>query len=60
VLAFEMIIDCRLVDASSVNDVSNAGILEAFLRKQVNGGFDYILTGVLSWTGHAFPFQTTV
>ncbi|MGA7679585.1 MAG: hypothetical protein WCA54_05340, partial [Pseudolabrys sp.] len=44
VLAFEMIIDGRLIDASSGDDVSHAGILEAFLRKQVNGGFDYILT----------------
>jgi hypothetical protein len=55
-----MIIDGRLIDASSGDDVSHAGILEAFFRKQVNGGFDDVLTGVFGWTGHAFPFQTTV
>jgi hypothetical protein len=55
-----MIIDGRLIDASFGDDVSHTGILEAFLREQVDGGFDNRLTGVFGWTGHAFPFQTTV
>src|SRR5450759_1970941 len=60
VLAFEMIIDGSLIDARFGDDVSHARTLEAFLRKQSDGGLDDRLAGVFSWTGHWLPIQTTV
>src|SRR5664280_2340519 len=52
VLAFEMIIDGRLIDARFGDDVPHARTLESFLRKQCNSGLDNRLAGIFSWTGH--------
>jgi len=60
VLAFEMIIDGRLIDPSFDDDVTHARVLEAFLRKQMDGGLDNGGAGVFSRTGHGFPIQTPV
>src|ERR1035438_10647818 len=60
VLTFEMVIDGSLINACFGDDVSHARTLEAFLRKQSNGGLDNRLAGIFSWTGHWLSFQTVV
>jgi hypothetical protein len=47
-----MIIDGSLIDARFGDDVSHAGTLKAFLRKQSDGSLDNRLAGEFSWTGH--------
>jgi hypothetical protein len=59
-LAFEMIIDGGLIDASFDYDVPHARTLEAFLREQMDGGLDNGAASVFSRTGHGLPIQTTV
>jgi hypothetical protein len=60
VLAFKMIIDGRLIDASFGDDVPHARTLEAFLREQMDGGLDNGAASTFRRTGHRFPIQTTV
>jgi hypothetical protein len=56
-LAFEMIIDGGLIDASFDDDVPHARTLEAFLREQMDGGLDNGTASVFSRSGHGFPIQ---
>jgi len=60
VLAFEMIINGRLVDASFDDDVPHARALEALFREQTDGGLDNGAARIFSRTGHWSPIQTTV
>jgi hypothetical protein len=55
-----MIIDGRLIDPRFDDDVAHARTLEAFLREQMDGGFDNSAASVFRRTGHGFPIQTAV
>src|SRR6476469_5255292 len=54
-LALEMVIDRRLIDARLGDDRPNAGAVIAPLREEGDRGLHDVLARIFGWAGHLYP-----